>query len=194
MIESRTCAKCGQTKNISDFYCQSKGDKKYYRSVCKFCDNRNRKNYSYGSLEDRRKWAANGSDERKRLSRKSNRACWIVIDSRKYDRKRGLDNDLQEERVSELILQPCVYCGEQGVKMTLDRINNSKGHTFDNVLPACYRCNIVRGSMPYQAWVYLAHAMRSARIEGLFGDWTGETSGNKGKHRSLLVGDPHQTQ
>jgi len=57
--------------------------------------------------------------------------------------------------------------------MTLDRIDNDKGHTQDNVVPACIRCNYARRSMPYEAWLVVAKGMREAREQGLFGDWTG---------------------
>jgi len=57
--------------------------------------------------------------------------------------------------------------------MTLDRINNEKGHTADNVIPACYRCNLIRRDMPYDAWMHVAPSIRSAREAGLFRDWIG---------------------
>jgi hypothetical protein len=57
--------------------------------------------------------------------------------------------------------------------MTLDRIDNDKGHTEDNVVPACIRCNYTRRSMPYEAWLVVAKGMREARERGLFGEWTG---------------------
>ena len=41
----------------------------------------------------------------------------------------------------------CIYCGETDWrKLGLDRINNSKPHTEDNVVPCCRRCNIIRGN------------------------------------------------
>jgi len=57
--------------------------------------------------------------------------------------------------------------------MTLDRIDDAKGHTADNVVPACIRCNYARRDMPYKAWLVVAKAMRKARALGLFGNWTG---------------------
>lgn len=57
--------------------------------------------------------------------------------------------------------------------MTLDRIDNDKGHTQDNVVPACIRCNYVRKNMPYEAWIVVAEGMRKAREAGLFEGWSG---------------------
>jgi hypothetical protein len=55
--------------------------------------------------------------------------------------------------------------------MSLDRIDNSKGHTMDNVLPACLRCNFMRADIPYVVWVKFIPALQEAERNGDFGDW-----------------------
>lgn len=67
----------------------------------------------------------------------------------------------------------CFYCGAIDIKMTLDRIDNSIGHTRVNVNPSCVRCNGVRGNMPYAAWMAIVPAIKKAREDGLFGSWVG---------------------
>lgn len=59
------------------------------------------------------------------------------------DRKRGLENDLTREFVLEECKKPCIYCGDTK-RIGLDRIDNTKGHTKDNVVPCCYECNCAR--------------------------------------------------
>jgi hypothetical protein len=59
--------------------------------------------------------------------------------------------------------------------MTLDRKDNDRGHTQDNVVPACIRCNYIRRHTPYEAWLCMVPGVRRARKEGFFGDWTGRT-------------------
>lgn len=71
------------------------------------------------------------------------------------------------------INRDCFYCGETLLRMSLDRVDNSKGHTMDNVIPACVRCNYIRKDMPYDAWIVVAVGMRQAREQGLFGGWGG---------------------
>jgi hypothetical protein len=58
--------------------------------------------------------------------------------------------------------------------MTVDRVDNDLGHLQSNVVPACVRCNHVRGQMPYEAWLMVAPGMRAAREAGLFGGWDGD--------------------
>lgn len=77
---------------------------------------------------------------------------------RKYKqtaRQRGHIFDLTEEQFAELTQQNCYYCGanpnniqktrtgyhEERVYSGLDRVDNNKGYTMDNVVPCCIHCN-----------------------------------------------------
>lgn len=108
-----------------------------------------------------------------RIKRRTNIAYAIRSDSRESDRKNGRKNDLTIEFIRSLIADPCAYCGETSLRMTLDRKDNSLGHEQSNVIQACERCNYSRRNMPFEAWMVVADAMRKARELGLFGDWTG---------------------
>jgi hypothetical protein len=44
------------------------------------------------------------------------------------------------------VAAPCTYCGETIQPRGLDRIDNSKGHLRDNVLPCCATCNVTRSN------------------------------------------------
>lgn len=61
------------------------------------------------------------------------------------DKKKNLYNDLDLEFTKKLMLQPCIYCGSTE-NIGLDRIDNTKGHTKDNVVPCCYVCNTTRNN------------------------------------------------
>lgn len=63
------------------------------------------------------------------------------------DLKKGhtaIDYSFEEFR-NKLTNAKCFYCGIQD-NLGLDRIDNSKGHTKENTLVACYRCNMTRGN------------------------------------------------
>ncbi len=64
--------------------------------------------------------------------------------------------------------------------MTLDRKDNTLGHVMSNVVPSCYRCNMFRRDMPYEAWLIMAITMREVADRGLLGDW-GLTPIRRGK-------------
>ena len=44
-----------------------------------------------------------------------------------------------------ILTKPCVYCGDT-YRVGCDRIDNSKGHTKDNVVPCCIECNTARNN------------------------------------------------
>lgn len=114
------------------------------------------------------------SEARKRASKDPWVLAGVVVkDSKSTDRKRKQVNDLDRAFVVPLISKPCTYCGESELRMTLDRIDNERGHTKDNVVGSCIRCNLARGSMPYEAWLRLTPTIRQLRVEGLFGSWLG---------------------
>lgn len=47
--------------------------------------------------------------------------------------------------------QKCYYCGESDwTELGCDRIDNSKPHTPDNVVPCCAKCNKKRGTMDFE--------------------------------------------
>ena len=45
--------------------------------------------------------------------------------------------------IENIFRQPCVYCGDTE-RIGCDRLDNTKGHTKDNVVPCCYDCNCAR--------------------------------------------------
>ena len=83
---------------------------------------------------------------------------------------RNLSFSLTEGQFAALIVQPCFYCGnhpaqrgafihkpykiyETFVYNGLDRTDNSKGYTPDNVVPCCGVCNRNKGKMSSQEFI-----------------------------------------
>ena len=62
---------------------------------------------------------------------------------RHKDKVKNLDFNLDRSFMEELMSKPCIYCGDTKL-IGSDRIDNSKGHTKDNVVSCCYTCNVVR--------------------------------------------------
>ena len=172
--DHKKCNSCLETKPLSKFGVRKANGKEYLRTCGRPCDNRKR--------DDRRK--KSGTTYTKSLRRLNAKRSqmrksgaeperWILQDSRGSDKKANRENDLTKEFIAEQIAGGCLYCGESGIRMTLDRIDNSKGHLMDNVVPACIRCNYTRKNMPHEAWLVVAPGMREARVAGLFKGWTG---------------------
>jgi len=160
----RTCSSCKETLDDSSFHARNQPNCRPSRvSRCKSCSKSIRKGYAELRSASRKGMRLNNIQVEK----------WIVQDSRGLDRKKGMKNDLTEKFVAETIARGCSYCGEVNLRMTLDRIDNELGHIQRNVVPACIRCNYMRGNMPHVAWLILCPAVRKARECGAFGKWLG---------------------
>lgn len=87
-------------------------------------------------------------------------ACFNAIyrNVKQSAESRNLSFDLSKDQVMELIYQPCHYCGEKASNYMnhtnkigksngaihyngLDRVDNTRGYTIDNVVPCCKYCN-----------------------------------------------------
>ncbi|AYV77440.1 MAG: hypothetical protein Dasosvirus2_36 [Dasosvirus sp.] len=87
-----------------------------------------------------------------------------VIEKKKKDANRaGKSNDINDDVLLEIIVNPCYYCGiyeyaknKDGIeysKMTFDRKNSSIGYTIDNVVSACVSCNLMKWEVPYTDFI-----------------------------------------
>lgn len=166
----RHCKDCSVELNSENCYLKSDG---FFRSYCKKCHNNRSKNYD--KISRKKPHRRLFDSKKQRLDRQDPKHLVKIIlqDSRRSDVKNNRINSLTKDFVKSIIEKPCFYCGESEIRMTLDRIDNNIGHTDDNVVQACIRCNYTRRSMPYQAWLCLTAGMRDAREKGLFGNWTG---------------------
>jgi hypothetical protein len=165
----RICRECNSEKKITSFKVFRKNQR---RLMCNTC-------YRKQDLKNNPERVAKENKKIKQKEKEQrhlgiNIEKWILEDSRKSDKKKNMENDLSKEFIEDQIANGCYYCGEMNLRMTLDRIDNTKGHLQANVKPACIRCNYARGAMPYEAWLLIIDGMRKARELGLFGNWNGK--------------------
>ncbi len=176
MLRKR-CAKCDAMKDISAYLKTRPDGTVAELSNCKRCENgrvSDRRRNGTMTAADLRRDRTQSRRHTKQRSQEEHRYKYLWLDSRSNDRNKGRENDLTKEFIKSEIGKECSYCGETGIQMTLDRVDNDLGHLMSNVVPACIRCNLARRGMPHKAWVVIAVAMREAREKGLFGDWTGQ--------------------
>lgn len=74
------------------------------------------------------------------------RAAHLLRGYRQKDKSKGFETDLTVEWIMDNIFNSkCYYCEETDwTKLGTDRIDNTKGHTMDNCICACGKCNIER--------------------------------------------------
>lgn len=80
------------------------------------------------------------------LQKQRDKISRMISAYRHRDKQKGLVSDIDREFLTNLVSQSCHYCFDTKF-IGADRIDNSKGHTKDNILPCCYSCNMVRGNL-----------------------------------------------
>ena len=78
------------------------------------------------------------------------RANMLIANYKRNDRNNGFGDvvDFDSQWIVENIFTVCPHCGETDWhKLGCNRLDNSRGHTKDNVEPCCRRCNIGLGAV-----------------------------------------------
>lgn len=74
------------------------------------------------------------------------KASKMLFSYKLTDWKKNLEFNLDRDWfINHILKSKCIYCGDTN-HLGCDRIDNSKGHTYDNVVPCCYTCNVARGN------------------------------------------------
>lgn len=128
---SKFCSKCKEVKVISEFYFKSGK----YDYQCKECAKLSRRKY--------------GKTKRARELYKIN--CRTLTGkfcgAKRNARQRNKEWSITKEQYYSLIKDnQCYYCGNKlpEVGSGLDRIDNNKGYSIENVVPCCSICNSVK--------------------------------------------------
>ncbi len=163
MRTTKICPTCKEEKPIAKFGLRSPDHKgvRYPVSKCRQCRHIHEKNKGwydpvYDAERSRERYRKVGAIERAGNIR---RAHYILRDCLSYDNKKGYVCDLDLDFINEQIALPCSYCADpKPPKMTLDRIDNTVGHSKANVVPACKTCNVGRGRKLIGVWIELCES------------------------------------
>jgi hypothetical protein len=87
-----------------------------------------------------------GKDYRKKYAYTTKRRFWASSHEAK---RRNKEWKLTFEQFEQFSKQPCCYCEYPTLSQggSLDRIDNNRGYTIDNVVSACRTCNLVRNNL-----------------------------------------------
>ena len=77
-----------------------------------------------------------------------NREASLLKSYRSSDARSGLEATVTVEWMKEnMTNSPCFYCETKDDPIGLDRLDNSKGHSEENVVPCCKICNKSRNNL-----------------------------------------------
>lgn len=158
------CRKC-QTKKPLDAFRKWKLAKSGYRNICKVCQ-------CASEVEWRRK--TNTSHLYARQWRNTNPAAYAILRCRYTAKKKNLQFDLDQHheaiesrlkrRVCEVTGYPLVLVGpakhneKRPDAASIDRIDSSKGYTFDNIRIVCLAVNLSLNAWGEAAFLPILHA------------------------------------
>jgi len=140
-METKVCKLCNTVKSIDSFPFRKKGVD-VRRNECREC------------LSDYGKRYREKNRDILRVKYKERRANYVrprmsklrhKVNAYRYrDKLKGFDTDITLDWFLEHISgKPCIYCGDVS-NIGCDRVDNSKGHTKSNCIPACPLCNKTR--------------------------------------------------
>lgn len=107
----------------------------------------------------------------------------IILGYKRHAKDRGLDFNLDYDTVSQLIRQPCNYCGlpPSNNKITktckgflysgIDRIDSSRGYYSDNVVPCCDSCNKAKLGLSKNEFLDWVKRVYKYSIEAMATQW-----------------------
>ena len=157
---TKVCSLCRIEKNLSEFPLdKNKRDgRNYYCLVCSMEKKR----------EERRTHKEKYGLTPIQMMYKKRPNVYKLRGYIQYDKKKGVydeNGDYFDLEGIDAVLKKshCVYCGAKRY-LGLDRIDNSKGHTKENVVVCCKDCNWIRGDRyTLEEMKIIGKAMRSIR-------------------------------
>ena len=84
-------------------------------------------------------------------------------EAKRSAKKRGHSWDMTFQDYALLIDLPCHYCHAKKFEAGtgLDRLNNAKGYSVKNVVPCCWACNMLKGVMPTEFFLWCVRRVAS---------------------------------
>jgi hypothetical protein len=72
-------------------------------------------------------------------------------------KRRNILFELTVEQFSEYWKKDCYYCGDKIETIGLDRVDNDKGYTIDNIVSCCEFCNKAKLKMSKEEFIELCY-------------------------------------
>jgi hypothetical protein len=82
-----------------------------------------------------------------------------VIKARGFDQYRrgallrNIDFSLTRKEFEQHKNKNCQYCGDALDRIRLDRVDNSKGYTKENIVPCCFQCNRMKHTESVEGFI-----------------------------------------
>lgn len=170
-----TCSECKEEKSVGTHFIIKSG-RLNASSICKECTNKrgywisSRKRrreldeYEYlkRNAEIMREWRERNAEHFKMYMRKYHYGVegkWVWYKRRATENQLPIDDEHHEQEIKDLFLSLCTYCAREPDIYDvngLDRIDNTKGYTIDNIVSCCKSCNMMKGKISVTDFIGVA--------------------------------------
>ena len=143
----KCCTKCKQTQPKSNFYYRP-SSKENLNAICKVCLRKNVKKYRNKSTNTLEGYLAYRLYSVKGRAKRKNTICDITVADLMslYKEQKGLCKLSQVEMTCD--------GGRKKSSLSIDRIDNTKGYTKDNIQMLCYIVNIMKLNMKSEELIF----------------------------------------
>lgn len=158
-MEKKACRTCGEEKQLRLFPASLTRTGIKYRPHCYSC--KYKKEVLAGRVQDK---------QYMKEYYVSNRLIFKYKAYRHFDLKKGLPETISKDKALQMMMLPCSYCDVENGH-GLDRLDNTLGHSENNVVSCCEKCNYILVDLPVEAKKLLASGLKNIRNKGLFEKW-----------------------
>jgi|14BtaG_2_1085337.scaffolds.fasta_scaffold00002_56 transcription elongation factor Elf1 len=123
----RECKICKKTRPLGEYH-RSHSSKSGRRINCKFCINK--------------------KNQKRRSSKKGRLGVY-----KEAARGRKIEWNLSDEEFFSFWQSDCSYCGDKIATIGVDRVDNTKAYSVDNVRSCCIVCNRMKMAMGLDEWL-----------------------------------------
>lgn len=183
--EKKRCPVCGIAKSADDFPIRTDRGKTNLRKVCKICrrdydnhwreENRNKirqqgRDFYSKHIEEQHKRSVRKykqlkiekPEQLREWGRNQSKTPRGIFNSYKVAaKKRGFSFDVSFEQFAKFIGLPCIYCGDTA--RGIDRVENSKGYTIENMASCCGKCNHMKRNWSKEE--FILHCRKVSKID-----------------------------
>lgn len=142
----KVCKICGDEKSCDDFHKMKKG-LNGVRTTCKLCRKIEKEEYQsrdYVIEKNKKYYQDNKETIRERTNKHRHTLNGQYHQYKKSAKKRGIEFNLLELDCLPYFNGLCYYCNDKFTGVGIDRVDNSIGYIKTNLVPCCYRCNIMK--------------------------------------------------
>lgn len=154
-MQLKVCTTCNIEKDIAMFH-KIKAGKFGVRSVCIECrkvEGQQYRNKPHVKQLNKDYYSNNKEEIRARLNIYRMTLVGQYHEYLKSARKRNYEFSLTKEDCEKFYNTQCYYCNNQINGLGIDRIDNDKGYILNNVVPCCYRCNIMKNNYTKDSFI-----------------------------------------